>query len=230
MDGWILLWKKIWKSDNFQCKNKSKMILVWIWLLTYCDARGKVTAGRDQIAREIGISSSSVQRAINNLKTKMISEVNIKPNSIFTEFHILNYLKYQRKANKQADSKRTASEQQADTNKELKNKNIDIDTKVSKSKALIKKSNPEIDQIINSFKKEFNSDPIPQKQQRYYCNHLLNKHTLEEILNAIKFARLVVEERYAPAITTPKDLYYKWDQLKIFYARKKKEGPRTLEE
>ena len=114
MNGWILLHKKIWLSPNFQCKNKSKMFLVWIWLLTYCDENGKVTAGRDQIAREIGISSSSVQRAISNLKSKMTAEAIIKPNSVFTEFHILNWDKYQRNRT----GKRTASEQQANTYKE----------------------------------------------------------------------------------------------------------------
>jgi DNA-binding transcriptional MocR family regulator len=102
------------------------MFLVWIWLLTYCDENGKVTAGRDQIAREIGISSSSVQRAISNLKSKMTAEAIIKPNSVFTEFHILNWDKYQRNRT----GKRTASEQQANSKRTLiknKNKNnIDI--------------------------------------------------------------------------------------------------------
>jgi len=87
-----------------------------------------------------------------------------------------------------------------------------------------------INQIISSFKREFGSEPMPQKQQRYYCKHLLNKHTLNEILNAIKFARMIIEECYAPVITTPKELYYKWNQLKAFYARKVKNGPRVIEE
>lgn len=126
MNGWVLLHKKIWASKNFRFKNKSKMILVWIWLLTHCDENGDVTAGRNQIATDVGISSSSVQRVIDNMRSLSVSEAiikaNNKANKPYTDFHICNWSKYQRKADKQPTANRLATDHQPITNKEVKNK------------------------------------------------------------------------------------------------------------
>lgn len=127
MNGWILLHKKLWQSENFRCKNKDKMFLVWIWLLTHANENGEVTFGRKQIADETGLKESSVWRAIRNIKGKMKVEVNIETNKQFTKIHIINWLEYQRKANKETDNNRTSSEQQPNTNKETKNKRIKED-------------------------------------------------------------------------------------------------------
>lgn len=104
-------------------KNKANMFLVFIWWLTHAKD-GKCTYGQYQIAKDTGISRSSVRRAIVNLAFSE-QEVDIKADNPFSTVLILNWNKYQDKPNKKPTSKRPASGQEADTNK---NKNIDIYT------------------------------------------------------------------------------------------------------
>lgn len=173
MNGWILVHKKIWESENFRgLRNKPNVILVWIWLLTYADDRGKVTFGRKQISKDTGIGESSVYRAIQHIATKMSDEVNIKANNTFSEILILNYAKYQRKPNNKVNNNRTTSEQQPNTNKEIKNKRniyVHFDAfwsaypkKVNKKKAqeIWSKLNPDkllVDRIMLSLDRQKNS-------------------------------------------------------------------------
>jgi len=134
MNGWILLHKKIWESENFKYqKNKDKMFLVWIWLLTHADENGKVTSGRHQISRDTGIHESSVKRALANIKSNMYQQptkqIDYKATSEMTTISILNWHKYQRKPTKQATSEIKQSDQQATTYKEIKNKEVkELDT------------------------------------------------------------------------------------------------------
>jgi hypothetical protein len=170
MDGWIKLYRKLWHSDMFQgFKNKSNMILVFIWWLTHAKD-GKCTFGRDQIHRDTGLNSSSVQRAISNLALS-VQEVNYQPNNPFSTVLILNWHKYQDKPIEQPISNRSATDQQPITNKN-KNKNKESNIfdhfwskyprKVSKKKTLEiwKRINPSknlADKIMASLDNHINS-------------------------------------------------------------------------
>lgn len=119
MDGWIILHKKIWQSGNWKlAKNKSNIILVWLWLLTHTDKNGEVTCGRYQIAEETGIHPSSVKRALEHIRNEMTSEVTYHPTSTHTKFCILNWQKYQNPSNKEVTINRPSSDQQVTTNKQ----------------------------------------------------------------------------------------------------------------
>lgn len=129
MNGWILLHKKIWESENFRpFKNRSKLILVWIWLLTHCDKDGVVTCGRHQIAEETGLSSSSVKRVLEVFAKCSLSDqlVTSQPTNKFTRFTILKWHEYQRKVTNEMNPKCPASAPQVTTNKEERIKNKDI--------------------------------------------------------------------------------------------------------
>jgi len=120
MNGWILLHKKIWQSENFKFhKNKTNILLIWIWLLTHCDENGVVTAGRYQIAEDTGIHPSSVKRALEQIRFQMSDEVTSEVTNQYTKICILNWQQYQRKAN----SNRLTSDSQVTTNKEERIKN-----------------------------------------------------------------------------------------------------------
>ena len=129
MSGWMKLYRKIWDSPNFRnSKNKSNMILIWIWLLTH-SKNGVVTFGRNQIANDTGLSSSSVWRGIQGVLAKMPDEVNYEANKVFSTITILKWGEYQDNPNKKASNKRATSEQQANTNK---NKEERIRKKINK--------------------------------------------------------------------------------------------------
>jgi hypothetical protein len=114
-------------------KNKSERLTVWIWLLTHCDKDGVVTFGRKQIAKDTGLSEQQVYRILKVFRQKPNNQVMYEANSVYTTITILKWGEYQRKVNNQVNNqvnnKRTISEQQANTNKEVKNKRIKEDVK-----------------------------------------------------------------------------------------------------
>ena len=102
------------------------MYLVWIWLLTHCNDNGVVTYGIRQIAEAVGITPSGVHRAVLNIKAKMPSEVKHEVKQLYSQIQILNWAKYQRKAEQEVSSNRNGSETEAKHNKEIKNKEKEI--------------------------------------------------------------------------------------------------------
>jgi hypothetical protein len=128
MNGWVLIHKKIWDSDMFTGKNKVNRMIVWIWLLTHCDKDGVVTFGRKQISSQTGLSEQAIYRVLVSLRQNPNNNVSYKANSEYTTITILKWHEYQRKANNQPNNEvnnnRTTSEQQPNTNKEVKNKRI----------------------------------------------------------------------------------------------------------
>lgn len=122
MNGWILLYKKIWENPRFY-KNY-KAVVVWIWLLTHCNDKGVVTCGRQQIAEDCGVSESCVYRILKNFSKKYLENeaiINIKPNNRFSTIYILKWSELQKRVN----NHRTTSEQPPNTNKQERiNNNI----------------------------------------------------------------------------------------------------------
>jgi hypothetical protein len=135
MNGWFLLYKKIWDNPRFY-KN-SKAIAILVWLFSHCNEKGIVTCGRQQIAIDCGISESSVYRVVTNLsKIYQGNEpiVNIKTNNHFSTITILKWAELQRPVNNGLNNKRTTSEQPANNHRTLINnkeeiiKNKELDT------------------------------------------------------------------------------------------------------
>lgn len=124
MKGWILLHKKIWDNPRFY-KN-FRAVVVWLWLLTHCNDEGVVTCGRHQIAKDCGISDSTVYRLLKNFSKDYLGNdpiLNIKPNNRFSVVYILKWKELQRKLNSDLNNHRTTTEQPTNTNKEERIKN-----------------------------------------------------------------------------------------------------------
>lgn len=237
IDGHIHLARKILEGDLCP-KGKFSRFEAWIYLLLNANGitkkwqgilieRGTLPTYQIRLASEWKWSIGNVNKFLKYLKSE--NRIETKPTNRFTLIKIVNYEKFnplnENLNENLSENKVKLHNKDNKDNKEKKDNN----TNVLKPTALTK-GNEDINKIIQTFKDKFGTEPTPVRSQRYYCNHLLKKYKLEAILIAIEFARTAVDEQYAPAICSPKDLYYKWDQLRIFYAREHKKGSSVIEE
>ena len=133
-EGYIKLHRKLLESSVFDNPNVLK---VWIWCLLKATHQpheqlvglqnvqllpGQFIFGRDKHSKELRFSRSSLYRYINVLKS--LQMLDIKTNNKFSLVTIVNWELYQSletKADSKTSIKRTANEQQMDTNKNVKN-------------------------------------------------------------------------------------------------------------
>lgn len=138
--GYIKIWRKMQDSglqDNLElfgfftnlvlmANHKEKKFLLNGNFITV--PRGSLITGRNSLAKQFKVSPSKVWRMFDILKRGQI--VDIKPNSKYSVVSICNYDKYQdlnykikQHTGQVANSKRTASEQQVNTNNNVNNVN-----------------------------------------------------------------------------------------------------------
>ena len=151
MEGWVKIHRKL--LDNpIVCKD-SDTLAIWLYLLLNATHQeydvlfkrkritlkeGQLITGRKSIAEKLKLSESKVQRVLKTLEIEQqIEQQASSRNRLIT---ILNWEKYQnteQQIEHQVNSKRTASEQQVNTNKNVKNdKNIkNVNNKVSKKES-----------------------------------------------------------------------------------------------
>lgn len=129
-NGWIKLHRKLKEKGFYQ---NSAYVHLWIHLLLSANHRakefmfngkiiiikeGQLLTGRKQLASATGLSESMVERALNLFENEQqIEQQKTTKNRIIT---IIKWYQYQISDN-ETDSKRTTTEQQADTNKNDKN-------------------------------------------------------------------------------------------------------------
>jgi len=129
-NGWVKLHRKMFDKGYYK---KSTYIHLWVHILMKANhkekeffwngenktiKRGQFITGRKKLHIETGISESTIERIL-----KMFEKVQQIEQQATTKFRLItvkNYGDYQG-GEQQADSKRTASGQQADTNKNDKN-------------------------------------------------------------------------------------------------------------
>ena len=139
MEGWIKLHRKI--LDNPIIFKDKDYLAIWIYLLLNAThkeipalfkgkkiilQKGQLITGRKSISKQLDISESKTYRVLNAYKSEHQIEQQISNrNSLIT---IVNWDKYQiteQQIEQQMNSNRTASEQQVNTNKNVKNdKNV----------------------------------------------------------------------------------------------------------
>ena len=141
-NGWVKIHRKILRSPIFDNAN---LLKVWVWCL--CKATheprkhlvgnqlveleaGQFVFGRKSAAEELKLSDSSVYRYMQILQK--LEMLNIKSNNKFSVVTVMKWDFYQgrddvdqQQVEQQTNNKRTTSEQQVNTNKNVKNvKNV----------------------------------------------------------------------------------------------------------
>lgn len=141
MEGWIKIHRKMLENPII-CKD-SDYLSVWIYLLLNATHKeipalfkgekitlhpGQLITGRKSMSNKLKISESKIYRIINEYKSEQqIEQQTSNKNSLIT---ILNWNKYQQSEQQseqqneqQMNNKRTTTEQQLNTNKNVKNDN-----------------------------------------------------------------------------------------------------------
>lgn len=137
MEGWIKIHRKIW--DNPIIRKDNTHFLVWMYLLLHATHKeydvifnnqritlkqGQLLVGRRSIAVELGVSESKIQRILKLFESEQQIEQQTTPQNRLIS--ILNWDKYQNSEQpfeQQVNNNRTTSEQQVNTNKNIKNNN-----------------------------------------------------------------------------------------------------------
>jgi len=135
--GWISLHRKIQDSAIYK---DSQAVHLWVHLLFKANHkpneflmgnnlisinRGQFVTGRKALSAETGINESKIQRLL-----KVFEKCQQIEQQTFTKYRLItitNYSQYQ-DSEQQTNSKRTASEQQVNTNNNVNNENNDNNT------------------------------------------------------------------------------------------------------
>ena len=138
-DGYIKLYRKL--LDNpLVCKD-SDHLAIWIYLLLNATHKsqkmmfegqiielqpGQLITGRKSISEKLNISESKVQRVLKSLEIEQQIEQQTTPrNRLITVLSWVDYQSSEQQIEQQLNNKRTTTEQQLNTNKNVNNaKNV----------------------------------------------------------------------------------------------------------
>ena len=181
MEGWIKIHRKM--LDNPIIGKDSDYLSVWIYLLLNATHKeipalfkgkritlkqGQLITGRKSMSDKLKISESKIYRIINEFKSEQqIEQQTSNKNSLIT---ILNWDRYQQNEQQnetQMNNKWTTTEQQVNTNKNVKNIYIIL---FNKYKRLIQENPRRKILIIGDLKKEldYQSLSIEEQDQLFY--------------------------------------------------------------
>ncbi len=134
-NGYVKLYRKT--LDNPIIMHNTDNLAIWVYLLMKAthkkrdvifDGRrttlepGQFITGRGVIAKELKVSSSKVQRFLNRLEIEQQIEQQTCPrNRLITIVNWNDYQQSEQVSEQQVNNKRTTSEQQVNTNKNVKN-------------------------------------------------------------------------------------------------------------
>lgn len=76
----------------------------------------------------------------------------------------------------------------------------------------------EINEIIEAFTNFTGLEPTPKLRQRQYAN-TLNKILGDKTMDVVHYAISIQSDMYAPKISSPKDLYYKVNDVMAYAKR-----------
>ena len=194
MEGWIKIHRKL--LDNPIISKDSDYLSVWIYLLLNATHKeipalfkgkriilqpGQLITGRKSISSQLKISESKIYRIINEYKSEhQIEQQTSNKNSLIT---ILNWNRYQQNEQQnetQMNNKRTTTEQQVNTNKNVKNiKNIYF-ILFNKYKKQIEEQPHRTIQIISKMKETSDYELLTLEEQDRLFMDLMNPNKRSE--------------------------------------------------
>ena len=225
------------KNDLIEKKHIERMgVSVWLYMLlldkvTKIDKDiGFVLGGKpiieSEITEEMGISPATYYRWVATLrKHEYISTTRTPRGLVFRIYKAV-------KPSIKNDKSRIVTSDKSDSTKVItrpitsdkSNKTVTVD---SNSKTLSKdkgeapqKGDPSVNKIMEAFK-VMGYKPTNVKQQRRYAKNLVSREGVEEVINVLRVYYVARGEQYCPTITNPKQLYYKWDDLRQFIVKHK---------
>ena len=198
---------------------KGNSLLIYAIIYGFSQAEGQVFSGSLQYLADW--TNSTRQGALRILKNLIEAGLIIKKEKI------VNGVKFCEYCCQNVNGVLTKCEQ--GVNKMLTNNiedniedNIDTITKVIEQKAPKQFGNVEINELFDEWEKHcgFKID-TKVKQNRYACQRLLRSRGFERVKNVIPYVAESQADQYAPGINNFMDLAEKWNNLAVWYKKKK---------
>lgn len=224
--GWIKIHRKIKDKGYYK---KSEYIHLWIHLLLEAnrDAKefmwngsvmklksGQFITGRKSLSSETGINESKVERILKVFENEQqIEQQKTTKFRLITIKNWSDYQKIEQQIDQQVNNKRTTSEQQLNTNKNIEN---------IKNKENITIQQPEaagVNKLFDIFYKINPTINYGNKTQRLAAERLIKKLGEEKAIKSSEAAIAVHGQKFAPTITTPIQLENKLSELIAFYKK-----------
>lgn len=237
--GYIKLYRKM--LENPCLRGNPNRISVWIYLLLNATHReqqkwfgkssillkkGQLITGRVSIKRATGVNEKTVQRVLSVLVLEhLIEQQTSNKNRLIT---ILNWDKYQgseQQNEQQMSNKRATSEQQASTNKNVKN----VKNDKKQFLATLRVAQDEVNSLIPLFQTinpSYNKF-FSNKTERSAIERLLKNYGKERLVSLLESLPDILSRPYAPRITTPYQLEAKLGELKVFLSQEKNKSKKT---
>jgi hypothetical protein len=164
---------------------------------------------------------TTVFKAIRRLKNaKMITD---SGNGRYTTFQVQNWHKYQEQGNDSGNAGGTPGEHI----QELRSKK---NTYKGDEKKIIS-IYPEVDQILEHYKKVYGVKTIPKRLENIRAaRSLLKDYGLDKVLNAIDTAHKASSEDFAPMIGDIIKLKEKYSVLRLWWQRKGKDKGKKMDD
>ncbi len=245
--GWIKLHRKM--LDNpIVCKDVDHLA-VWVYLLlkaTHKDIEklfgkdiitlkpGQLITGRKKIASQLNISESKVNRIIKRLKNEQLIEQQVNnKGSLVT---IRNWELYQndteQQNEQQVNNKWTASEQQVNTNKNIRNKEYKNNNNIITSHKF-EKGSVELETTKRMIAILLKAKPDAKKPNEQSWAKEVDKilridgRTSEQIVWLFNWAQN--NDFWVAHVRSPRKLREKWDTLEIQATRGRKKTSREVD-
>jgi len=221
-NGWIKLHRKFVKWEWF---HNSEMVHLFLYLVLSANhepgrwqgqdiARGQLVTGRFTLSENTGISQQTIRTCLGRLKST--SELTIKSTNKYSIITILKYEDYQkdeRKSTSTSTSKSTNNQPTTNHKQELKKNKKEYSTEQS---SLIAEVIKLFEDVNPACKRMYGNTT-----QRQACNDLLDTYGFEEVSKVIAFLPKSNKVTYFPTITTPLQLWDKYQMLKDKWSQKK---------
>lgn len=164
MSGWVKLHRSLLEWEWYTDLNTRTVFLHLLLRANYKDqklrgetvARGSFPCGREQLAREIGISVQSLRTALNNLKST--GEVSLKSTSKGTIVTLCRYNDYQESATSELTNDQPAANQQVTT----------IERRKERKKVISRFEKPTVEDISVYGKEKGMNQPEAEKFFDFY--------------------------------------------------------------
>lgn len=198
---------------------KGNSLLIYAIIYGFSQAEGQVFTGSLQYLADW--TNSTKQGVLKNLKSLIAAGLIGKKEKNINGVKFVEY--YVTKFNGVLNKVEWGIKQSLTNNIEdnIEN-NIDTITKVIEQKAPKQFGNVEINELFDEWEKHcgFKID-TKVKQNRYACQRLLRSRGFERVKNVIPYVAESQADQYAPGINNFMDLAEKWNNLAVWYKKKK---------
>lgn len=230
--GWIKLHNKFLQWEWMDNPNMVALFIHFLLNANYQEKNwhgqiikpGELIIGRKALSKKTGISQQAIRTCLTRLKST--NEITIKSTNRYSIISLTNWHKYQQKQPAKQPASQPTSNQQATTPIEYK----EVKNRMLAGKPAPAMGSKQVAEIIDLFK-EVNpnhSRLFRNTTQRAATERLIKKYGFENVAKGVRSLPGIINQKYAPKITTPYDLERDMGKLAAFINQEKQTKPNKV--